>query len=186
MIISTDLRFKPKGGAPMKKKMGKGKMKCGVLEKDAENVEKALKKAFESGHTFDVVQEIVREACTSEPDKSWEEELKSALNIHSGEPFYHDSGDEFHDISVGLSMVVRGSFDFEEPTIISQVGLVVFAGRNFFDIKLRMTPLDDVQDIAGRLSEEEGDLCIAGPSIDIEDVEVLPSKSEVIKFRHNI
>ena len=83
--------------------------------------------------------------------------------------------DEFHDISV----------DYGKSTSISQVGMEVLAPSNF-DIKLRMTPLDDVQDIAEGLGEEEGDLCIAGPSIDIEDVEVLLSKSEVIKFRHNI
>ena len=71
--------------------------------------------------------------------------------------------EEFHDISV----------DYGKSTSISQVGMEVLAPSNF-DIKLRMTPLDDVQDIAERLSEEEGDLCIAGPSIDIEDVPPFP------------
>ena len=68
--------------------------------------------------------------------------------------------------------------------MISQVGLEILTQSNF-DLRLRSTPIENVQDFAERLSEK-GDFCIAGPVIDVEDVDVLLNRAVGIKIRHNI
>ena len=69
-------------------------------------------------------------------------------------------------------------------THISQTDLEVFS-RSTFNVRMRMTPMEDVNDLSEKLMQEE-ELCIAGPVIDIEDAQGFLDKCEEIKIRHNI
>ena len=70
-----------------------------------------------------------------------------------------------------------------QRTKIIQAGVEVVGG-NSFNLKLRMTPLEEVRELSQNLAEE--DFCVAGPVIDVEDAKEFLDHCEEIKLRHNV